>query len=76
MHPACQISSRDSGIRSALRAPHGHRIANAERRVSPVNRFVRDYGLGIVLAILFFLSWIGQSLTGWVEFAAEQQSHG
>jgi hypothetical protein len=38
--------------------------------------FARDYGLGIVLAVLFVASWIVQSLTGWVEFAAEQQSHG
>ena len=41
-----------------------------------LNRYVRDYGLAIVLAALFFVSWILQSLTGWVEFAAEQQSHG
>lgn len=38
--------------------------------------FARDYGLGIVLALLFLVSWIVQSLTGWVEFAGEQQSHG
>lgn len=38
--------------------------------------FARDYGLGIVLAVLFVVSWIVQSLTGWVEFAADQQSHG
>lgn len=36
----------------------------------------RDYGLAIVLAGLFVVSWARQSLTGWVEFAAEQQSHG
>ena len=39
-------------------------------------RFIRDYGLGIVLAVLFFVSWVLQSVTGWVEFAANQQSHG
>jgi hypothetical protein len=38
--------------------------------------FFRDYGLAIVLAMLFLVSWLVQSLTGWVEFAAEQQSHG
>jgi hypothetical protein len=38
--------------------------------------FARDYGLGIALAGLFVLSWVVQSLAGWVEFAAEQQSHG
>ena len=41
-----------------------------------MKRFARDYGLGIVLAVLFVVSWIGQSLTGWVEFVSEQQSHG
>ena len=39
-------------------------------------RFARDYGLGIVLAVLFVVSWMGQTLSGWVEFVAEQQSHG
>jgi hypothetical protein len=41
-----------------------------------MNRIFRDYGLGVVLAILFVVSWILQSLTGWVEFASEQQTHG
>ena len=39
-------------------------------------KFVRDYSLGITLAVLFIASWIGQALFGWVEFAAEEQSHG
>ena len=39
-------------------------------------RLFRDYGLGIVLALLFIVSWVFQTLTGWVEFAAEQQTHG
>jgi hypothetical protein len=38
--------------------------------------FLRDYGLGVTLAALFIVSWILQTLTGWVEFAAEQQTHG
>ena len=41
-----------------------------------MNRFIRDYGLGIVLAGLFLVSWILQSLTGWVDFVSEQASHG
>ena len=41
-----------------------------------MNRFFRDYGLGIVLAGMFLVSWVLQSLTGWVEFAAEQEAHG
>jgi hypothetical protein len=39
-------------------------------------RFWRDYSLSIVLFLLFLLSWIGQTWTGWAEFNAEQQSHG
>ena len=41
-----------------------------------MNRYFRDYGLGIVLALMFIASWIAQTLSGWVEFVAEQQSHG
>jgi hypothetical protein len=38
--------------------------------------FLRDYGLGVVLATLFLVSWILQSLTGWVDFASDQRTHG
>jgi uncharacterized protein DUF6766 len=41
-----------------------------------MRRFLRDYGLGVALAGLFLVSWILQSLTGWVEFASEQRTHG
>ena len=41
-----------------------------------MNTLFRDYGLAIVLAVLFVGSWIVQTLTGWVDFAAQQQSHG
>jgi hypothetical protein len=41
-----------------------------------MNRYLRDYGLAIVLAFLFVASWIGQTLTGWVEYVSEQQAHG
>ena len=37
--------------------------------------FLRDYGLGVALALLFLVSWLLQSVTGWVEFVGEQQSH-
>jgi hypothetical protein len=39
-------------------------------------RVLRDYSLSIVLAALFFISWVLQATTGWVDFAAQQQSHG
>jgi hypothetical protein len=44
--------------------------------VIPMRRLWRDYSLSIVLLFLFVGSWVGQTLTGWVEFAAEQQAHG
>jgi hypothetical protein len=36
----------------------------------------RDYALGWVLVTLFVVFWIGQTLVGWQEFAAEQQALG
>ena len=41
-----------------------------------LGKFLRHYSLGIVLAVLFFLSLLAQGVFGWYEFAAEQQSHG
>lgn len=41
-----------------------------------MRRLWRNYNLGIVLFILFAVSWAVQTWTGWVEFAAEQRSHG
>ncbi|MDQ2689722.1 MAG: hypothetical protein M3Y29_05560 [Chloroflexota bacterium] len=38
--------------------------------------FVKQHLLSIVLATMFILSWLLQSLTGWVHFVSEQQSHG
>jgi hypothetical protein len=46
------------------------------RQEVSMNRLFRDYGLTIVLAVLFVASWLLQSVTGWVEFAADQQAHG
>ena len=40
-----------------------------------MGKFLRDYGLSLVLAGLFLASWIAHALTGWVAFAADQQSH-
>ena len=36
----------------------------------------RDYALGWVLLTLFIIFWIGQTIVGWQEFAAEQTEHG
>jgi hypothetical protein len=39
-------------------------------------KLLRDYSLSIVLAVLFLLSWLLQTSTGWVEFVADQQALG
>jgi hypothetical protein len=41
-----------------------------------VTSVLRNYSLSIVLAGLFFVSWLLQATSGWVEFAAAQESHG
>jgi hypothetical protein len=35
-----------------------------------------NYGLSIILAILFIISWIGQTVVGWNAFRSEQLAHG
>jgi hypothetical protein len=39
-------------------------------------RVFRDYALGWVLLGLFVIFWIGQTIVGWQEFAAEQAALG
>lgn len=41
-----------------------------------MGRLFKDYGLSIVLGILFLVSWGLQTWTGWVAFAAEEATHG
>jgi hypothetical protein len=41
-----------------------------------MRRFLRDYGLGVVLAGLFIGSWILQTVSGWVEYVAQQEANG
>jgi hypothetical protein len=36
----------------------------------------REFGLGIILVILFFTSWIAQGITQWQTFTDEELSHG
>jgi hypothetical protein len=40
-----------------------------------VGRLLRDYGLSLVLAGMFLVSWMLHAVTGWVAFVADQQSH-
>jgi hypothetical protein len=39
-------------------------------------KLLRNYSLSIVLAVLFLVSWLLQSTTGWVEFVGQQQALG
>jgi len=36
----------------------------------------KNYGLSIVLATLFLVSWVGQAITQWKEQANEAEQHG
>ena len=40
-----------------------------------MKRFWSNYNMSIVLAILFLVSWIIQTWTGWMHFRAEQLEH-
>jgi hypothetical protein len=46
------------------------------QRPTRVRKLLHDYSLSLVLAALFLASWVLQSLTGWVQFAGDQQAHG
>jgi hypothetical protein len=41
-----------------------------------MRRLLRDYSLSIVLLTLFLLAWVAQTITGWYDFKAEQQTLG
>jgi len=41
-----------------------------------MRRIWRNYGLSITLVGLFLASWVLQTWTGWMEFVAQQASHG
>ncbi len=40
-----------------------------------MRRLWENYSLSITLAVLFIVSWLLQTWSGWMEFAAEQQQH-
>ena len=40
-----------------------------------MRRFLDSYGLTVALAVFFLISWLVQSVAGWVEFVAEQKAH-
>ena len=55
-------------IVSMLRAIHNERTQG-----KPV---WREFGLGIVLMVLFFATWIGQGIAEWQTYTDEQHAHG
>jgi uncharacterized protein DUF6766 len=44
-------------------------------RVGGVRRFLYSNSLLLVMAVIFFGSWFGQSVTGWTDYNAEQVEH-
>ena len=40
-----------------------------------MKRLWRDYNLTVVLGLLFLLSWVGQLITQWFNWANEQMDH-
>jgi predicted PurR-regulated permease PerM len=47
-----------------------------ERRTEGVRRIWANFGLSLVLVILFFVSWATQAFAGWADFRDEQRAHG
>ena len=45
--------------------------SHADSRIAPW----KDFGLSIVLAILFLSTWLGQGISEWQTFTDEQRSH-
>jgi len=47
----------------------------AQRRDLSPARLWRDFSLSLTFGALFLLSFIGHTYTGWMQYAADQQSH-
>ncbi len=41
-----------------------------------MKRLWRDYGLSITLGLLFLVSFVGHTVSGYYEYAADQREHG
>jgi hypothetical protein len=48
----------------------------ARRTQTGFARLWRDYGLSITLFALFGLAFLGHTFSGWMQYSAEQASHG
>jgi len=46
------------------------------RQPSQLRRLWRDYGLSITLFALFGISFVVHTVSGWMQYSADQRSHG
>jgi formate hydrogenlyase subunit 4 len=47
-----------------------------ERRSTGTRKVWANFGLSLVLCLLFFSSWVAQAMSQWQQFRAEQRTHG
>ena len=47
-----------------------------ERRRSGIRRIWANFGLSLVLCVLFFVTWAAHGIVEWQEFAQQQRTHG
>ena len=52
------------------------RSIQEERRRSGVTKIWANFGLSLVLCMLFFVTWAAHGVVEWQEFAEEQRAHG
>jgi hypothetical protein len=55
-------------VGSAVRSIRDHR--------SPNRSVLREFGLGIILMVLFLVTWVAQGITEWQTYTDEQHAHG
>jgi phosphotransferase system glucose/maltose/N-acetylglucosamine-specific IIC component len=51
-------------------------VRNITAQRTPGRSVWREFGLGLVLMILFFTTWIGQGISEWQTYTDEQAAHG
>jgi hypothetical protein len=51
------------------------RSVREERRSSGTTKVWANFGLGLILCILFFLAWAAQGVVQWQRYAEEQRAH-
>ncbi len=47
-----------------------------ERKRTGLRKLWANFGLSLVLAVLFFTSWVAQAMAQWHEFTQTQRAHG